>query len=225
MKIQCLMAAAWVALALPGCIDREAKVETEEEKTLYALGLAVGESLGPFKGQLIEEEVNLVLRGFSDAALGREPVVELSERMPQLEAMAQQRMAKAAQEQKDKGRAFLDAAAAEEGAIRTTSGLVYKELVAGVGPQPQPTDTVKIHYRGTLIDGTVFDSSVERGEPVVYPLNQFIPGWIEGVQMMKSGGKAQLVIPAELAYGDRGNPPAIPGDATLIFEIELLGIE
>ena len=120
------------------------------------------------------------------------------------------------------GPASLEAAAAEPGAVRTPSGLVYRELVAGTGAQPAATDTVKVHYRGTFLDGTEFDSS--GSEVVVFPLNRVIKCWTEGLQKMKAGGKAQLVCPPELAYGDRGAPPNIPGGATLVFEVELLDV-
>jgi FKBP-type peptidyl-prolyl cis-trans isomerase FkpA len=119
---------------------------------------------------------------------------------------------------------YLDKAAAEPGAVRTASGLVYRELKAGAGASPKVTDTVKVHYRGTLVDGTEFDSSYKRNEPAQFPLNQVIPCWTEGVQRMKVGGKSQLVCPSNIAYGDRGSPPVIPPGATLIFEVELLGI-
>jgi FKBP-type peptidyl-prolyl cis-trans isomerase FkpA len=118
---------------------------------------------------------------------------------------------------------YLDKAAAEAGAERTASGLVYRELEPGTGPSPKATDTVKVHYRGTLIDGKEFDSSYG-GEPIEFPLNRVIPAWTEGVQKMKVGGKARLVCPSTIAYGERGAPPVIPGGATLVFEVELLGI-
>jgi len=120
--------------------------------------------------------------------------------------------------------AYLDKAAAEPGAIRTASGLVYRELRAGSGPSPKASDTVKVNYRGTLLDGTEFDSSYKRNEPISFPLNGVIPCWTEGVQKMKVGGKSQLVCPSSIAYGERGSPPVVPGGATLIFEVELLGI-
>lgn len=121
-------------------------------------------------------------------------------------------------------KAYLDKAAAQPGAIRTASGLVYRELRAGSGGSPKASDTVTVNYRGTLPDGTEFDSSYKRNEPAQFPLSQVIPCWTEGVQKMKVGGKAELVCPAGIAYGDRGSPPLIPGGATLIFEIELLRI-
>src|SRR5665213_2088655 len=118
--------------------------------------------------------------------------------------------------------AFLDKAAAEPGAVKTPSGLVYHETQAGTGASPKATDTVKVHYRGTLMDGTEFDSSYKSNEPVEFPLNRVIPCWTEGVQRMKAGGKARLVCPANIAYGAEGRPPVIPGGATLIFEIALI---
>jgi FKBP-type peptidyl-prolyl cis-trans isomerase FkpA len=118
----------------------------------------------------------------------------------------------------------LDKAAAEPGAIRTPSGLVYRELTPGNGESPSPTDMVKVNYRGTLTNGTEFDSSYKRNEPAQFPLNRVIPCWTEGLQKMKVGGKSRLVCPASLAYGEQGSPPSIPGGATLIFEVELLGI-
>jgi FKBP-type peptidyl-prolyl cis-trans isomerase FkpA len=120
-------------------------------------------------------------------------------------------------------RAFLDKAAAEPGAIKTASGLVYRVITAGSGASPKATDTVKVHYRGTLINGKEFDSSYGHA-PAELSLNMVIPCWTEGVQLMKVGGKSQLVCPASIAYGESGAPPDIPGGATLVFEIELLGI-
>lgn len=118
---------------------------------------------------------------------------------------------------------FLDKAAAEPGAVRTASGLVYKDLTKGTGPSPTATDTVKVNYRGKLTNGTEFDSSYSHGGPVPLPLNGVIPCWTEGIQMMKVGGKAQLVCPASIAYGPN-SPPPIPPNSTLVFEVELLGI-
>jgi FKBP-type peptidyl-prolyl cis-trans isomerase FkpA len=119
---------------------------------------------------------------------------------------------------------FLDKAAKEPGSIKTSSGLIYTETEAGAGASPTATDTVKVHYRGTLMDGTEFDSSYKRSEPVEFPLNNVIPCWTEGVQRMKPGGKARLVCPANIAYGAEGRPPLIPGGATLIFEIALIDV-
>ena len=121
-------------------------------------------------------------------------------------------------------KAYLDKAASQPGAVRTESGLVYRELRPGSGGSPQRTDTVTVNYRGTLIDGTEFDSSYKRNEPASFPLSGVIPCWTEGVQKMKVGGKSELVCPASIAYGEAGSPPTIPGGATLVFEVELLRI-
>ncbi len=125
----------------------------------------------------------------------------------------------------DPGEAFLAENAKKEGVKTTASGLQYKVIKSGTGATPKPTDTVKVHYHGTLIDGTVFDSSVQRGEPITFPVTGVIPGWVEALQMMKVGDKWQLFIPAKLAYGEHSPTPAIPPNSVLIFEVELLGIE
>jgi FKBP-type peptidyl-prolyl cis-trans isomerase FklB len=123
------------------------------------------------------------------------------------------------------GEAFLAANAKKEGVLTTASGLEYKVIKSGTGESPKPDDKVKVHYHGTLIDGTVFDSSVQRGEPIVFPVGAVIPGWVEALQLMKVGDKWQLFIPAKLAYGEQSPTPAIPPNSVLIFEVELLGIE
>jgi FKBP-type peptidyl-prolyl cis-trans isomerase FkpA len=119
---------------------------------------------------------------------------------------------------------FTARAAAEQGAVKTPSGLIYRELKAGTGASPKATDIVTVNYRGTLTNGTEFDSSYKRNEPLTVPLNQLIPCWIEGIQKMKTGGKSNLVCPSSIAYGDVGSPPVIPGGATLNFEVELLKV-
>ena len=124
----------------------------------------------------------------------------------------------------DSSKTYLERAAAEPGAVKTSSGLIYTELRPGSGNSPRASDVVKVNYRGTLIDGTEFDSSYKRNQPAEFPLNRVIPCWTEGVQRMKVGGKARLVCPSSIAYGEAGSPPVIPANATLIFEIELLGI-
>jgi FKBP-type peptidyl-prolyl cis-trans isomerase FklB len=125
----------------------------------------------------------------------------------------------------DPGEAFLVANAKKEGVITTASGLQYKVLKSGTGDSPKATDQVKVHYTGTTIDGNVFDSSVQRGQPAVFPVNAVIPGWVEALQLMKVGDKWQLVIPAKLAYGAQSPSPAIPPNSVLIFEVELIDIE
>jgi FKBP-type peptidyl-prolyl cis-trans isomerase FkpA len=134
-------------------------------------------------------------------------------------------MLKVAEKQKELSKAYLEKAAAEKGAKKTASGMIYQEIKLGSGAQPKASNTVKVHYTGTLIDGKEFDSSVKRGQPVEFPLDKVIPCWTEGVGMMKVGGKAKLVCPSNIAYGDKGRPPIIPGGATLIFEVELLDVK
>jgi FKBP-type peptidyl-prolyl cis-trans isomerase len=126
--------------------------------------------------------------------------------------------------EKQTGQAYLDKVAAQPGAKKTATGLLYISLLEGSGASPTPTDRVKVHYTGKLIDGTVFDSSVRRGEPATFGLNQIISCWQEALQLMKAGGKARIISPSKLAYGDRGAPPQIPPGATLDFEIELLEV-
>ena len=195
---------------------------TDEEKTVYALGLQVYRSLAQF--DLSPAEVELVKRALADAAAGK-PAVDVNEWVPKLQPFAQARSARVAEQQKAASKAYLAKAGAEAGAVKTESGLIYMDLQPGSGASPQASDTVKVNYRGTLIDGTEFDSSYKRNQPAQFPLNGVIRCWTEGVQKMKVGGKARLVCPSDIAYGDSGRPPLIPGGATLVFEIELLEIE
>ena len=194
---------------------------TEEEKTLYALGIQVYRSLAQF--DLSPAELQLVERALADAAAGK-PALDVNEWAPKLQPFGQARSARVAERQKVASKAYLAKAATEPGAVKTESGLIYMDLQPGTGASPKASDSVKVNYRGTLIDGTEFDSSYKRNQPAQFPLNGVIRCWTEGVQKMKVGGKARLVCPSEIAYGDNGHPPAIPGGATLIFEIELLEI-
>ena len=229
-----LLAAAFIALA--ACADQAQAPpvpETEEEKKLYAIGLSVaGDTRGPFKGEFTGEEGAMLAEGFKAGLLEVEAAVDIETYGPVLNAYMQERFKNVqgraesqAGVEKEKGAAFMEKSAAEPGAVKTASGLVYIEMRPGTGAQPKPSDKVKVHYHGTLIDGTVFDSTVERNEPISFGLNAVIAGWTEGVGMMKVCGKAKLVIPSDLAYGDQGRPPTIPPGATLIFEVELLAIE
>ena len=193
---------------------------TDEEKTIYSLGLTMHRSLSQF--DLSPSELELVKRALSDAAAGK-PALELSEWGPKIKTLALERSSRVAGREKAASAAYVEKAAAEPGATKTESGLVYRELKPGSGAHPKATDTVKVHYRGTLVNGTEFDSSYQRNEPAEFALNQVIRCWTEGVQKMAAGGKAVLVCPSDLAYGDAGRP-TIPGGAALIFEIELLEI-
>jgi len=187
---------------------------TDDQKTIYALGLTLYKSIDGFN--LSAAELDILKRALSDAKAGK-PAVDLDTYGPKINSLASAR-------QKAVAKAYQDKAAAEPGAIKTESGLIYRELTAGTGDSPKATDTVKVHYRGTLTNGTEFDSSYKRNAPASFPLNQVIKCWTEGVQKMKVGGKARLVCPSDIAYGDNGRPPQIPGGATLVFEVELLEI-
>lgn len=196
---------------------------TESAKTLYAIGLVMSQNLGPLK--LSAAELASVQEGLTDGVLGRTPKVELATYGPKLQEFAKGRLGAASAGEKKAGAAFVAKEAAQAGAVKQPTGFVYKEVKAGTGAVPKATDKVKVHYRGALTDGTVFDSSIERGEPVTFPLNGVIPCWTQGLQLMKEGGKARLVCPSVLAYGDEGRPPKIKGGATLVFDVELLSIE
>jgi FKBP-type peptidyl-prolyl cis-trans isomerase FkpA len=221
-----------IGLSIAGCSGEKkeesqaaapaASTQTEEEQALYALGAAVARNIAVF--DLTEAELKHVQRGFADGALKKD-VGDIQAHFPKIQELQEKRVAAAAETEKKAGEAYLAKAAGEAGAKQTPSGLVYSEVKAGTGPTPAATDTVKVHYHGTLQDGKVFDSSVERKEPATFQLNAVIPCWTEGVQMMKVGGKSRLVCPSATAYGDRGAPPDIKPGATLIFDVELLGIE
>lgn len=199
-----------------------AELKTDEQKTFYAIGLAMSRSLGTFAPTAAELE--LIQQGLQDGVLAKEPRVDLNTYGPKIQELQKTRLAAAGEIEKKAGREFLAKAASEKGATKTASGLVITTLKAGNGASPKADDQVKVHYHGTLIDGTVFDSSVQRGEPATFPLNGVVPCWTEGVQLMKVGGKSRLTCPADLAYGDRGAPPRIKPGATLVFEVELLDI-
>ncbi|OQW33635.1 MAG: peptidylprolyl isomerase [Nitrospira sp. SG-bin1] len=194
----------------------------DDQKTLYALGLAISQSLGTFS--LSEAELDMVKNGLTDGVLKRTQKVDLQTFGPKIQQLQQARLAVAAESEKKAGAAFTAKAASEKGATKTESGIVITSLKSGNGATPKATDTVKVHYHGTLTDGTVFDSSIKRGEPATFPLNKVIKCWTEGVQQIKVGGKSRLVCPSNLAYGDTGSPPVIKPGSTLIFEVELLEI-
>lgn len=198
---------------------------TEDEKNFYyAFGLAIGGSMTSFAGNFTDQQLGMVTLGFADVAMKRSEQVDMQEYGPKLNAVSTKIQEAVLTEQKERGSAYLAKAAAEEGAVTTDSGIVYKELTAGSGAQVQISDRVNVHYTGTLANGTKFDSSRDRGEPITFGLGQVIPGWKEGLTLMKIGGRGILVIPSDLAYGDAGRP-GIPPGATLIFDIEVLGVE
>lgn len=207
------MALSTLVLLLAGTLHAQ-EPRTEQEKVLYAVGLSLAESAAPFG--LKREELRHVLQGFADGAAGAKTQVPLSEYAPKVDALKKERA-------NARNQAVLDKAAQEKGALRLGNGLVYQELQLGPGRGPLISDTVKVRYRGTLPDGTVFDES-QGSEPASFPLGSVIRCWAEGVQMMRVGGKARLTCPPHLAYGEAGAPPAIPPNSVLVFEVELAGV-
>ena len=196
--------------------------QTDADKTLYALGQSIGQSLTPF--QLTPDELKRVEAGLEDYVTGKPAQVEMTVYGPKIQDLASGRAAAAAEGNRSKSKAFLDQLAATPGAAVTASGIVFMDVAPGTGASPTVTDVVKVHYRGTLADGTEFDSSYSRGQPAEFGLSEVVPCWTEGIQKMKVGGKAKLGCPSNLAYGDHG-VGGIPGGAALLFEVELLDIK
>jgi FKBP-type peptidyl-prolyl cis-trans isomerase FkpA len=218
------LAAALLAVLVitPAARAAEVKLETEDQKTLYALGLALSRNLATFA--LTPAELETVEAGMADGLFSKEKKVDIDKYGQKIQEMAQARSKAAAEKEKEAAKPFLEKMAQEKGAKKLDSGVIYIEQKAGTGDAPKATDKVKVHYTGKLTDGTVFDSSVERGQPATFPLNQVIKCWTEGVQQMKVGGKAKIICPADVAYGDRGAPPKIKPGSTLQFDVELLEI-
>jgi FKBP-type peptidyl-prolyl cis-trans isomerase len=198
-----------------------AEPRSSEEKILYALGLSLAEQLGDF--ELSPAEVALVEAGLHDGASPGPTAVSLKQWKPRIEKLLARRRDAAATRERELARAYVETAAREPGAIKRSSGLIYRELRPGSGSAPSATSRVKVHYHGTRVDGSVFDSSIERGQPAQFSLERVIPCWTEGVQLMRPGGKARLVCPPEIAYGQKGTSRVKPG-STLVFEIELLEV-
>jgi len=206
----------------PGVSAAQPELKTEEQKTLYALGLVLAQNLASFA--LSPADLEIVKAGLADGVANKEKKVDLQAYGPKIQELQKTRVIAASVPERKAGQAFVDKAAAEKGAVKTPSGAIVTTLKPGTGATPAASDKVKVHYQGALTDGTVFDSSIQRGEPITFPLNGVIKCWTEGVQQMKVGGKSRLVCPADTAYGDRGAPPKIKPGATLVFEVELLEI-
>lgn len=205
------------------------ELNTQDEKFSYMLGMDIGGSL---KEVPIEFDFEIFLQGINDSFKGEKPlltteeVVKVKEEfIKKMQEEGARKMQELAEKNKEEGEEFLAQNKEKEGVITTESGLQYKVLEEGEGATPEGSDKVTVHYKGTLIDGTEFDSSYERGEPVTFPLDGVIPGWTEGVQLMKVGSKYRLFVPSELAYGEHGAGPQIGPNSVLIFDVELLAIE
>lgn len=218
---RCLVALLVTLLSVPAIAADTPK--TEEQKTLYALGLMVSRSLSVFN--LTPAELETVKQGLTDAVSGKKPEVDLASYNTKVQELARSRRKLQGEKQAAAGKEFLEKSVREKGAVKTASGMVYLPLSEGTGTTPKATDTVQVNYRGTLPDGTEFDSSYKRGKPTEFRLDGVIKCWTEGLQLMKTGGKAKFVCPANLAYGDAGAGELILPGATLAFEVELLEIK
>jgi FKBP-type peptidyl-prolyl cis-trans isomerase len=211
------LAASTAAAADPVVLD------TDDKRALYAWGAMLSFTMRGV--EVSPEEFDLIVAGFRDQKLEGKAQIPLEEQQPIVKAFMEARLAESAAREAERSKAFLEEQAAQPGAVTSETGLVYREEKAGSGASPEPTDTVTVHYHGTTADGTVFDSSRERGEPAVFTLQKVIPCWQEAIPRMKVGGQASITCPASIAYGDRGFGAKIPGGAVLHFDVELIEID
>jgi len=230
-----LFAVMIMLTSLAGCTPEEAssaselKLDTPKNRISYTIGVNIGQD---FKSQNMDVDPDLLLMGLKDTLSGKELQLTEEEMVQEIQNFQQEMQVKMAAEMEAKaaenkaaGEAFLAENAKQEGVVVTESGLQYKIIEPGQGDSPGPADVATVHYRGTLIDGTQFDSSYDRGQPASFPVGGVIPGWSEALQLMKPGAKWQLSIPAELAYGERGAGQDIGPNSTLLFDVELISVE
>ncbi|HKZ46030.1 MAG TPA: FKBP-type peptidyl-prolyl cis-trans isomerase [Thermodesulfobacteriota bacterium] len=228
MKV--LIAVALSIVLVAGCVNAgdNTALKSEKDKVSYSIGLNIGNN---FKSQSVDINPDILAKGVKDALSGSKSLMtekEIQETMAafqkEMNAKQTERIKALAEKNKKDGEAFLAENKKKEGVKTTASGMQYKIIKAGNGAKPKATDTVAVNYRGTLIDGTEFDSSYKRGEPTIFPLNGIIPGWLEALQLMPVGSKWQLFLPPALAYGERGSGREIGPNAALVFDVELLSI-
>lgn len=228
-----------LAIALTGCKNDKAETKAltinEQSSEVQKAGYALGFEMGTNAKEVMDDlDLDAVQQGLKDAYAGKEMALDKEKLREAIEGYMKRKQEEAVKKMEEKaktnksaGEAFLAENAKKEGVQQTASGLQYKVITEGTGKSPKATDSVVVHYEGKLLDGKVFDSSYERGEPVEFPLNAVIAGWTEGLQLMKEGGTYELYIPADLAYGEMGTPPmgdnpGIEPNSTLTFKIELL---
>jgi FKBP-type peptidyl-prolyl cis-trans isomerase FklB len=213
--------------ALIACNGQKGKANLEmkskADSVAYAIGASIGGSMK--KDGLDSLNLDILKQGLKAAINGDSLLIDQMKSQMVIQTFLQDKQHAKGEANLAIGKKFLDENRKKEGVKELPDGLQYLVMKEGTGPMPTATDTVVVHYHGTLIDGTVFDSSVEKGQPATYPVNGFIQGWIEALQMMKVGSKWKLFVPPSLAYGERGNGPKVPGNSTLIFEMELLSIK
>jgi FKBP-type peptidyl-prolyl cis-trans isomerase FklB len=204
------------------------EINGEKGKINYSIGYQIG---ADFKRQEVELDPDLLVKGIQDAVGGAEPRIPpqemrktLMDLKKKVEADERKRRREIAEKSRAEGEAFLAANGKKDGVVTLPSGLQYKVLAAGKGTSPNPTDNVTVHYRGTLVDGTEFDSSYKRNKPATFGVDRVIPGWKEALPMMKEGAKWQLFVPSKLGYGEQGSGSKIPPGSTLLFEVELISV-
>ena len=216
-----IVAALIAVMAVPAFAAEAPK--TDDQKALYAVGVIMARQLALFG--LTPDELELVKQGLTDGTTGKTPLVDVNQNKANIQRFVELRRKVYEAKTAEQSRQFMDKAAKDKGAVKTASGLIYLPIKVGEGAKPAATDKVKVNYRGTLIDGTEFDSSDAAGKPAEFSLDKVIKCWTEGMQLMKVGGKARLVCPSDLAYGERGSGGVIPPNATLVFEVELLDVQ
>jgi len=229
MKLPLLILSGMLLLANQVIAGENLVLKNQKDKVSYIIGIDIGKNL---KNQSIDIDPDILARGIKDVISGKKPLMTEQEVQETTAAFQKEMTAKQSEvvkkvgeKNKKEGEAFLAENKKREGVKTLASGLQYKVIKAGTGKKPKLTDTVVTQYRGTLIDGTEFDSSYRRGKPATFPVNGVIPGWVEALQLMEEGSKWQLFIPPNLAYGERGAGRDIPPNSTLIFEIELISIQ